>query len=128
METFLNLAWAVLALLMVCAWLRIEDGNDRKRQIIAVVVLIAILFPVISVSDDLMAMQNATETDTSQRRNQLVPAGAHSLATLDVALPVSLFHGVDFASLAFAPLPTSLLPDPDFPGLPAIQNRPPPAA
>jgi hypothetical protein len=127
-EILLNLAWAALALLMVCTWLRVEDGTDRRRQIIAICVLIAILFPVISVSDDLMAVQTATETDTCQRRDHLVTPGAYPNAPHSVALPASLFQGVTVATLGFAPLPILSAPTPDYPGIPAIQNRPPPAA
>lgn len=129
MEIFLNLAWAALAIAMVCAWLRMENGTDRRRQCIAILVLIAILLPAISISDDLLAMQNATETDTCQRRDQLFLAGAHPLAPLPIAvLPALLVQGVQVADLGYAPAPDVFLQHFNSSGLPAIQNRPPPAA
>jgi hypothetical protein len=128
-EIFLNLAWAALAIVMVCAWLRVEDGTDRRRQFIAILVLIAILLPAISISDDLLAIQNATETDTCQRRNQLVPNGPHPPAPqTEAALPSTLYQGMVVAILGFAPPRSVFVSHVDFPGLPAVQNRPPPAA
>jgi hypothetical protein len=128
-EIFLNLAWAVLSLYMVCAWLRVEDGTDRRRRIVALAVLLAILLPAISISDDLLAMQNATETDTCVRRQQLASSGAHPLAPrIAVTLPPTLHQGITVANLGFAPRPSVFAPQFDVPGLRVIQNRPPPAA
>ena len=128
-EILLNLAWAVLAIVMMCAWLRVEDGTDRRRQFVAVLVLIAILLPAISISDDLLAIQNATETDTCQRRNQLLPNGSHSFPVqVEAALPSTLYRSRTVATLGFAPPRSVFVPRFDFPGLPEIQNRPPPAA
>lgn len=129
MEIFLNLAWAALAVAMVCAWLRVEDGTDRRRQFIAILVLIAILLPAISISDDLLAIQNATETDSSLRRNQLVLNGPHPLALqIPSVLPSALFSAITVEPLGYAPPRTLFIPHFDFPDLPATQNRPPPAA
>lgn len=129
MEILLNLAWAALAVAMVCAWLHLEDGSDRRRQSIAILVLIAILLPAISISDDLLAMQNATETDTCQRRDQLNLAGVHPLAPLAPAvLPAPLVQGVEVVNLGYASPPIPFLQYFNSSGLPAIQNRPPPAA
>lgn len=129
MEFFLNLAWAALAIAMICAWIRVQDGSDRRRQFIAVLVLIAILLPAISISDDLLAMQTATETDTYQRRQQLVANGAHPLTPQsEAALPAALHPVITLAVLGFSPPPAVFVPsfDPAVPS--AIHNRPPPAA
>src|SRR5258708_19580446 len=69
---------------MVGLWLRVGDhkGIDRHRQIVAILVLIAILFPVISVSDDLLTMQNATEQNGTERRYLLLSAGDHAIQSL----------------------------------------------
>lgn len=129
MEIFLNLAWAALAIAMICAWLRVEDGTDRRRQFIAIFVLIAILLPAISISDDLMAVQKATETDTCVRRSQLLTTGAHLLAaTSSKILVASVFQGIAIARLGYAPLPNFSLPRVELPALHAIQDRAPPAA
>lgn len=129
MELFLNLAWAALAISLVGAWLRVEEGSDRRRQLVAISVLIAILLPAISISDDLMAMQNATETDTCQRRQQLVSNGTHPLAPhSETALPAALHPLTTLADLGFAPLQAVFVPSSNFPVSSAIHNRPPPAA
>ena len=129
-EILLNFAWAALAVLIVCLWLRIGDrtGIDRRRQLVAIAVLIAILFPVISVSDDLMAMQSATEQDGIQRRDHLVPAGSvHPI--LPFADTISELQG-DFGlgTFRFSSTPSFQLPSIEHPELDGIQNRPPPMA
>jgi hypothetical protein len=128
-EILLNLAWAALALLIVCLWLRIDDrtGANRRRQIVAIVVLIAILFPVISVSDDLMAVQNATEQDGSQRRDHLASANAHPI--LPFATFVSLLNfDVGPGSVRFPSTHSLPPPSVNHPELASIENRPPPSA
>ncbi len=134
MELFLNLAWVVLAALMFCLWLRFSPRNGPERQIedgraqfVALAVLILILFPVISVTDDLQASQNPAETDSCQRRDHVV-SSAHSIFPAVAALPVPVFSELSFGILRFvAPgsLPTPLI---DLPAMAPIQNRPPPAA
>ncbi len=129
MEIFLNLGWAALSIVMACAWLRIEDGTDRRRRIVALAVLVAILLPAISISDDLLAMQNATETDTCVRRQQLAPNGAHPLIPhFPATLPPAHRQDMTFANLGIAPPPAVFVPHINLPALRAIQNRPPPAA
>ncbi len=130
MESFLNIAWASVAALLVCLWLRFgeRDGSERRRQIIAVAVLIAILLPVISVSDDLLAMQKATETDTCQRRDQYLASNAHTVLPFVAVLSPALFDGLPLGFIRYvAPsaLPTTSLLRPE---CAALQNRPPPAA
>src|ERR1035438_6715069 len=71
MELVLNLAWVLLAALMFCLWLRFAPRTDvdRRMQFVALAVLLLILFPVISVTDDLQAMQNPAEADCLLRRD-----------------------------------------------------------
>ncbi|MGA7653902.1 MAG: hypothetical protein WBQ52_04610 [Terracidiphilus sp.] len=129
MEIFLNLAWAALSIYMVWTWLRVEDGTDRRRRIVALAVLVAILLPAISISDDLLAMQNATEIDTCVRRQQLVSNGAHPLARQVAAtFPPAHPHAVTVENVGFAPPPAAFVLHSDLPGLRAIQGRAPPAA
>lgn len=114
---------------MIWAWLRVENGSDRRRQFIAILVLITILLPAISISDDLLAIQNATETDTCVRRFQLLTQGAHPLAApASKLLATSVFQGIEIARLGYAALPDLNLPRFDLPALHDIQNRPPPTA
>jgi len=67
METILNLTWLILTFVLVRLWLLYapQDGASRRMQIAALAMLIVILFPVISVTDDLWSTQYPAETDTS---------------------------------------------------------------
>lgn len=128
MELFLNVVWLLLAGALVCLWLRIGSQNltERRRQLIAIAVLIATLFPVISVSDDLLAMQSAVEADSYLRRDHLLPASAPPVQPmLAVVVPLP-FLGVAFGFLRF--MAPSVLPIPNLsrPKIAAIENRPPP--
>ena len=130
MEIFLNLAWAVLAAALVALWLHNGTRMDQSRrsQAIAIAVLIAILFPVISVSDDLMTVQNPAEADNCQRRDHLAPGDSHPLQTAVATEPPSILAGVVFGFLQYVSPGKPALRAADHPGLTAIANRPPPAA
>lgn len=134
MELTLNLAWFLLAALMFGAWLQFAPCNglkqrmpDRRVQFIALALVLLILFPVISVTDDLIAAQNPAETDSCMRRDHAV-ANPHSIFHAVAALPQSAFAELSFGFLRFvAPgnLPVLVV---EHPGLAGIQNRPPPVA
>jgi len=134
MELFLNLAWVALAALMFCLWLCFASrtGPDRhienrRAQFIALAVLLLILFPVISVTDDLQAIQNPAETDSSLRRNHIV-SNAHSIFPAAAALPPPVFAELSFGALSFRAPGNLPAPAIDHPALAPIQNRPSPAA
>jgi len=134
MELFLNLAWVVLAVLMVCLWPHFaprtgRDGHmqDRRLQLVVLAVLLLILFPVISVTDDLQAVQNPAETDTSLRRDHAA-ASPHSIFPAVAALPLPVFAELFFGSPSMAATRSIAVPAIDQPALASIQNRPPPAA
>lgn len=130
MEIFLNFAWLTLALFLVCLWFGSPNRRQgqRRRQIIALALLVAVLFPVISVSDDLMAVQSATEVDNCQRRDHLVSSDAHPVVPLisfvsQLLVADAAFHFLHFISPGDLPMNA-----PHQPERSAIQNRPPPAA
>lgn len=131
MELLLNLAWLAVAGALVSIWVR-DGGRDRaqrRRQLIAMAVLIAILFPVISVSDDLLAIQNASETDNSYlRRDHLVFSGTHPVQPMITMIAVVMFAGLALRFLRFVAPSFLLAKRPDHPELTGIENRPPPAA
>lgn len=131
METTLNLAWVCLAVWMIWRWLRTAPraGADRRAQFVALAMVLVILWPVISVTDDLsIATRNPAEIDTCWVRRNHDWLAAHVLLPAAIALTVP-----PFASLAFdthqrrvprelaaqTPIPWALWP---------IDNRPPPAA
>jgi hypothetical protein len=129
MEITLNLVWAVLAIASFGLWLFIErrTGTQKRLPVIALVMILFILFPVISVTDDLWSMQNPAETDTCQRRNHLAPC-PHSIFPTVSSLPEPGFAGLTFGFERFA-LPFNR-PTPAFrvAALNEIENRPPPTA
>src|SRR5579863_7791331 len=102
MELILNLAWALSAIGIVCLWLRFghHANAGRRTQIVALAVLILILFPVISVTDDLQAVQNPAEVDACLRRCHVI-ANPHCIFPAVAALPLPDF---DAPSIGFLQL------------------------
>ena len=131
MELLLNLAWALLATLMFWLWMcRASCQGIRRTQLIALAVVIVILFPVISVTDDLQMAQNPAEADAYYlcTRRDHVAVSQHSIFPAVATLPPPVFAELSFGFLRFAA--PSHLADPlvKIPAMASIQNRPPPAA
>jgi hypothetical protein len=129
MEIFLNFAWVLLAAWMVVLWLRYgpRTGEDRRMQLVALAVLVLILLPVISVTDDLMALQNPAEADCCLRRDQLA-ASPHFIFPAPAALPQSFAADLVQYSRHIAAPGEIPAPHAYEPALASIQNRPPPSA
>src|SRR5882762_10391186 len=92
MEILLNLAWALCSLGLIWFWVRSCDAGHGKRriplrtQILTLAMIVLLLLPVISLSDDLMAMQGAAETDACLRRALQVDAGHPSVVPMALGL------------------------------------------
>ena len=129
MEFALNTGWVLLAALMFCLWLRFgpRTGTDRRLQFVALALLILILFPVISVTDDLLAAQNPAEVDSCLRRDHAAST-PHSIFPAAATLPPSIAAEIPFGFLRFTAPRALSAPTVDHPGLEDLQNRPPPAA
>lgn len=86
MEILLNLVWAAFAVLIAACCLRAGNRtpSDKRRQVITLCILVAILFPVISVSDDLMAIQFASEPDTALRKSDVAAGPLHQMVPVAV--------------------------------------------
>jgi hypothetical protein len=141
-ELLLNLAWALVSCLLATLWLvstfRAQQSTGRSRlpllpgratQLTALLLLVVILLPVISLTDDLMMSATLAETEHVQRLDLLHDA----FHPLPHALPGVL------AALVLAPDAPRLFQhlQPRFePASPAhslgfyrpVENRPPPAA
>src|SRR5580698_3425129 len=92
MEITLNLAWAACSLVLIWFWTRNTAANPvpRRTQLLALAMVVLLLLPVISLSDDLMAMQGPAESDTCLRR-MLHSDDTHPPApATSVALPEQL--------------------------------------
>jgi hypothetical protein len=129
MELALNLGWLCLGAVLFCLWLRLgaRTGARRRTQFVALGVLIMILFPVISMTDDVFAAQNPAEADCCLRRDHGF-SPAHFIFPVAATLPPPVFAEISFAFIRFAAPGNYPVPVVDHPGLEAIQNRPPPAA
>ena len=119
---------------MFCLWVRFAPRTgpnrrnlDRRRQFVALALLLLILFPVISVTDDLQAIQNAVETDSSLRRDHIA-VNPHSISPAVVALPLPVFAELSLGAPRLAATRSLPVPMIDHPALTPIQNRPPPTA
>lgn len=128
MELFLNLAWLLVAGTLVYRWLECGGSNNSnwRPQLIAIAVLIAILFPVISMSDDLLAVQNTFEADNYLRRDHLAPS-ANPVPPGPAIATAVIFAGFGFGFMRFA-APTRLpVEKPQRSEMTTVSNRPPPS-
>lgn len=118
----------LVAGMIVFHWLLGEDGNraDRGRQLVAIAVLITILFPVISVSDDLLAIQNACEADNYLRRDHLIPSHTHPVQPALTLMATVIFAGIGFGFVRLVAPSVRPIHEPAHPELASIDNRPPP--
>ena len=103
---------------------RARTGEGR---LVALALLVLILFPVISVTDDLMAVQNPAETDSSLRRDHLLPR-VNSTFLATAGAPEALFAEQTSGCLRLAAPGASLTHILISPAMSPIENRPPPAA
>lgn len=138
MEVLLNLAWLLLAASMLAVWFKLRRSEtvcphcakhfDKPTQFIALCVLLLILFPVISVSDDLLTAQYTTETDGSVRKHHAGCCPAHSYASTPANEALSAFQlPLFFTVILELPYPPNAAPALN-PAFYSIENRPPPAA
>jgi hypothetical protein len=129
MELALNLGWTAMATAMCWLWVRHarREGRGCLAQIVSLGLVLAIMFVVITLYDDMAMAQNPAETRCFQREDDL---GAHEHAALhpDVAAIPTLAAVLPFNTFRFAVPGGLLVPTVKVPALSSIQNRPPPAA
>ena len=134
MELFLNFAWLALAASMCCLWVRCAPHRSNGRpadlwmQLVALAVLILILFPVISITDDLQAAQNLAETDTCACRDHECSAHHSIFLAAAASLPLPIFETVPASLIRSIALDARSTAGIQFPPLSAFQNLPPPSA
>jgi len=132
MELTLNLVWALLAILLVKLWMQhtMPSSAHVQTQIVALLMVIVILFPVISVTDDLQIAQNPAEADSyylcTRRDHDAV--SPHSIFPAPAMLPPLVFAETSLGFFHIASLGTHSSLRIEIPALASIQNRPPPAA
>ena len=93
MEIFLNLVWLSVSLLLAITWMRSERRGREKFEwstVIALLLLLVLLFPVISMTDDLIAINIASEVEHTMRRYEAPPSQTASIALLDAIVLMSM--------------------------------------
>ena len=90
MELFLNLVWLTLSAALVWGYITFAPAplkNKKATAIIALALLILVLLPVISMTDDLAAINNPAETDHLLRRDR-APLHLHSDVAVVAIVPL----------------------------------------
>lgn len=127
MELVLNTVWAVLGVALFALWLRMypREKDSYVEPLIALAMLVVLLFPVISVSDDLWAIQNPAEGDVAIRRD-LSHAIMHGIFPAATPPESAFAAGLLLCCVCLlAPLAQAVSPVSRF-LLDALDNRPPP--
>lgn len=96
MELFLNLFWAFVAVVAAFAIARSTSGQSKRRRYlgaVATICVLALLFPIISVTDDLHDDVAVLEETNAVRRSASVVAHVDAFVQMLMVLP-----------LAFAPV------------------------
>lgn len=84
MELFLNLAWALLSILLIAGWVwSIRKGHTEFHwtTLVALALLLVLLFPAISMTDDRVAMSTPVELEHMMRASE-APLGAVAIIGL----------------------------------------------
>jgi len=129
MELFLNLVWAGFSILLILAWVRSQSSSaiPKRTQLLALMAIILLLLPVISLSDDLMAAQGLAETDCSLRRSLDLDSSHHSVVPATLALPEQRVLGARLSGFSQEALETYGPKLPLFRQTTALDSRPPPS-
>jgi hypothetical protein len=100
MEIVLNLVWVVVALASIAIWKyrwlpsRLHSRNSALPELVALVCALALLFPSISLTDDLHPEIVAVDASSGKRNGCqiLVPASQRGRATSNVAVHAAAMH------------------------------------
>jgi hypothetical protein len=127
MELLCNFVWALVATASVYFWLKLGRRTPKTEHssLVGLAMLAVILFPVISVSDDLWTLQNPAESDTCLRRDHRDGSFTPHLSTA-AAVPEPIRTGLIYGSRRQELPRLGKLNLTDNPLLGFIENRPPP--
>lgn len=108
MELFLNFIWLLISVLLVIHWMRVVRPTSAMqvgKAIVALVLLIVVLLPVISATDDLINMAGLMEGEHSEHAEHTVRRGEMPLldihqgaGMLNLAIFALLFIDLSFLS------------------------------
>jgi hypothetical protein len=130
-EFFLNLVWMILSAALVLLWIkgsRLAPDHSQQQnwkiQLLALAMLILILLPVISMTDDMHAMSTAEIEHVTRRADP----GADQPADPIIPLNASLFPGNLCYLQTFARIEPSIQnARPQAGSVRQMANRPPPS-
>jgi hypothetical protein len=128
MEIILNLAWGLCSLGLIWFWVRTHGANPtpRKTQILALAVVVLLLLPVISLSDDLMATQGPAETDSCLRRALHSDDSHPSVVPASLALPEQMMTALLLSAISQEAVQNYRLAPPAPVRTRSLDSRPPP--
>ena len=101
MELLLNLVWASISLSLVVCWFRSARSSRAKLEwglVIALALLIVLLFPAISMTDDLVAMNAPAELEHMLRRSEAPLTHTTSVSWLDAVTAILVMCIISSAS------------------------------
>ena len=129
MELLLNSVWSLITIAFLRDLLRIGRGEqvNRRAPITSLVLAAAILFPVISISDDIWSKQNPTDISDHQRRD-LHASSSHFLTPMAAAIPEPTVAERNYCFQRLAVQWKSPSPKTEDTSFASIQSRPPPTA
>ncbi len=137
METLLNLVWMGVCCFLVAVWacghgvVREDDCllPQRRTQITALVLLVVILFPVISLTDDLMMSSTPAESEHAWRLDlRPDPISPMPPAIPSVLAALTLMVRADDRYISEQVPSVHVCPAHSLGFYRPIENRPPPAA
>lgn len=132
MEFFLNLAWAATSVLLIAGWIwSIRRGHTQFQwtTLVALALLLVLLFPVISMTDDLVAMNTPAEGEHMVRLLEAPLGQVAVLGLLDAFAALALVLMNMAAPLSFSRIRTRVFAEMLLAGfIRAFGVRPPPAA
>jgi hypothetical protein len=128
MELILNLAWAAFATGLILFWALGMRSNPapRKTQVLALMIVVLLLLPVISLSDDLLAAQSPAETDCCLRRALDSNHSQHSTVPTSFALPEEIITDLWISSYSLDALQSDIRTVAPTILTPPLNRRPPP--
>jgi hypothetical protein len=131
-ELFLNLAWAALSILLVGGWIwSIRKGHTEFHwtTCVALALLLVLLFPAISMTDDRVAMSTPVELEHMMRSSeaplgQVAVLGLFSLLGAIVLVVLNMASPMFYSRIRTRVFAETLLAE----FIRAVGVRPPPVA
>lgn len=135
MELFFNLSWVVLSSLLLGFWLLCRNSwtDESTRyavsvQIVALALLIVVLLPVVSLTDDLQACAVPAESEHLSRRSDFQNCADLALHAISVTISGLIPIRVSARAQSFTRLPHPAKNESPYAGyLRILGTRPPPA-